>query len=136
MGMVSPAGHAGSGRVTTGSGAREGTRADARSDGPAEAGERPAATSPAVGIFRPQHGITGSEVRAGDRLGAVDMLGVPQEIVAPVDGVVGDILAEPGDGVEYGQPLFAIEPRALVPAGQAIPVDAEAQVAAPAGERF
>ncbi len=48
-------------------------------------------------------------VRAGDRIGTVDMLGVPQEVVAPADGVVGASLVEPGDAVEYGQGLVVIE---------------------------
>ena len=68
---------------------------------------RNVATSPAVGIFQPRKDLTaGSRVRAGDPLGAVDMLGVAQEVVAPIDGVVGTSLVEPGDAVEYGQELI------------------------------
>jgi pyruvate/2-oxoglutarate dehydrogenase complex dihydrolipoamide acyltransferase (E2) component len=37
------------------------------------------------------------------------MLGIPQEVVAPADGVVGASLVEPGDAVEYGQELIVIE---------------------------
>ena len=37
------------------------------------------------------------------------MLGVPQEVVAPADGLVGASLVEPGDAVEYGQGLVVIE---------------------------
>ena len=71
---------------------------------------RNVATSPAVGIFQPRKDLTaGSRVLAGDRLGAVDMLGVAQEVVAPIDGVVGTSLVEPGDAVEYGQELIMIE---------------------------
>ncbi|HEX7347007.1 MAG TPA: hypothetical protein VF253_09455 [Candidatus Limnocylindrales bacterium] len=71
---------------------------------------RSVATSPAVGIFQPRKDLTaGSRVRAGDRLGAVDMLGVAQEVVAPIDGVVGTSLVEAGDAVEYGQDLITIE---------------------------
>jgi biotin carboxyl carrier protein len=73
-------------------------------DGPA------VATSPAVGIYRPNPDMTaGRRVRAGDRLGAVDMLGVPQPVVAPVDGIVGEQLVDGGDAVEYGQELIVIE---------------------------
>ena len=32
-----------------------------------------------------------------------------QEVVAPMDGVVGASLAESGDAVEYGQELVVIE---------------------------
>jgi pyruvate/2-oxoglutarate dehydrogenase complex dihydrolipoamide acyltransferase (E2) component len=37
------------------------------------------------------------------------MLGVPQEVVAPTDGLIGASLVEPGDAVEYGQELVVIE---------------------------
>ena len=71
---------------------------------------RSIATSPAVGVYQPRKDLTvGSRVRAGDPLGAVDMLGVAQEVVAPIDGVVGQSLVEPGDAVEYGQELIVIE---------------------------
>jgi biotin carboxyl carrier protein len=71
---------------------------------------RSVATSPAVGIFQPRKDLTaGARVRAGDRLGAVDMLGVAQEVVAPMDGVVGTSLVEAGEAVEYGQDLITIE---------------------------
>ena len=76
----------------------------ARSEG------RSVATSPAVGIFRPRTDLSaGARVRAGDRLGAVDILGVAQEVLAPVDGIVGARLVEPGEAVEYGQELVVIE---------------------------
>jgi biotin carboxyl carrier protein len=78
--------------------------ASARSD------SRSVATSPAVGIYQPRKDLSvGSRVRAGDRLGAVDMLGVAQEVVAPIDGVVGTSLVEPGEAVEYGQELVVVE---------------------------
>jgi biotin carboxyl carrier protein len=68
------------------------------------------ATSPAVGVYQPRKDLmVGSRVRAGDRIGAVDMLGVAQEVVAPMDGVVGQSLVEPGDAVEYGQELVVID---------------------------
>jgi acetyl-CoA carboxylase biotin carboxyl carrier protein len=71
---------------------------------------RKAATSPAVGIFHPRSEISsGSRVRAGDRIASVDVLGIPQEVVAPVNGIVGASLVENGDAVEYGQELVWIE---------------------------
>jgi biotin carboxyl carrier protein len=79
-------------------------------DGGAPAEPRAVATSPAVGIYHPRPDArAGTRVRAGDRLGTVDMLGVPQEVVAPVDGLVGASLVESGDAVEYGQDLVVIE---------------------------
>ncbi len=48
-------------------------------------------------------------MRSGDRLGYVDVLGVRQEVVSPVDGIVGASLVEGGDAVEYGQELVRLE---------------------------
>ena len=71
---------------------------------------RAVATSPAVGIYRPRADLAvGARVRAGDRVGAVDILGVAQEVVAPVDGILGSSLVESGDAVEYGQEILVIE---------------------------
>jgi biotin carboxyl carrier protein len=68
------------------------------------------ATSPAVGVYQPRPELRlGAKVRSGDRLGAVDMLGIAQEVVAPADGLVGPSLVEPGQAVEYGQELVVIE---------------------------
>jgi biotin carboxyl carrier protein len=71
---------------------------------------RVVATSPAVGTFQTRPEVrSGSRVRAGDRLAIVDLLGVPQDVVAPGDGVVVETLVDNGDGVEYGQDLVVIE---------------------------
>ena len=68
--------------------------------------QRSVAVSPAVGFYRPRAGLTpGAKVRAGDRLGVVDVLGVRQDVVAPIDGLLGAALVEPGDPVEYGQEI-------------------------------
>lgn len=71
---------------------------------------RSVATSPAVGIYRQRPDLgAGERVREGDRLGVVDMLGVPQEVVSPATGLVGTSLVQSGDAVEYGQELLIIE---------------------------
>ncbi len=76
---------------------------------------RAIATSPAVGFFRPLAGISsGARIRAGDRVGVVDVLGVGHEVLAPVDGRVGATLVEAGEPVEYGQEVVEIE---LLPNG-------------------
>ena len=99
----SPVGIAGG--STNGSG-----RGERGSDGRRGDAHRAIATSPAVGVFQPRPEVhSGLRVRAGDRLGSVDMLGVPLEVVAPADGIVGATLAEPGEAVEYGQELFVVE---------------------------
>jgi acetyl-CoA carboxylase biotin carboxyl carrier protein len=96
--------------------------------------EVPVATAPAVGIFRPRAGINGTRVRSGDRLGAVEMLGIPQEILAPIDGIVGGMLAEPGEGVEYGQPLIEMRPVGAPTAATSAPTAATSAPAAAALE--
>jgi biotin carboxyl carrier protein len=69
------------------------------------------ATSPGVGYYATRDGIaTGSQVRSGDVLAHVDVLGVRQEVVAPGDGIVARLLAEAGEAVEYGQDLVRLEP--------------------------
>jgi len=76
--------------------------------GPDDKG-RIVATSPAVGYFGSRDGFgAGRSVRAGDVVGYVDCLGVRYEVVAPVDGVLGRTIAQPGEAVEYGQPLVHI----------------------------
>jgi biotin carboxyl carrier protein len=71
---------------------------------------RRTALSPAVGYFTPRGGLsTGLAVRSGDALGSVDVLGVPQSVLAPVDGVVGRVLVTSGEAVEYGQELVRID---------------------------
>jgi biotin carboxyl carrier protein len=77
---------------------------------PASDPHRVVATSPAVGVFQPRADMKpGTRVRHGERLGAVDMLGVPQEVVAPADGILGASLVDAGQAVEYGQDLIVIE---------------------------
>lgn len=69
------------------------------------------ATSPAVGyaVPRPELAV-GARVAQGDVLGWIDVLGVRQEVVAPVDGLVGRWMVGPGDPVEYGQGLAQLVP--------------------------
>ena len=71
---------------------------------------RVAAKSPAVGIYNPRKDLAvGMRVRSGDRIGQVNVLGVNQDVVSPVDGIIGSSLAEAGEAVEYGQELVRIE---------------------------
>lgn len=60
---------------------------------------------PDGGVARP-----GLRVRAGRVLGTIDSLNVPIPVTAPVAGRVVEVLVEDGQPVEYGQPLFLIEP--------------------------
>jgi len=113
-GRAAPEGHRAPRAGATG--ATAGTGAASASSNGSGGDERPAdksrtvATSPAVGIFTPgQRAVSGTRVRSGDSLGAVNVLGVPQDVLAPVDGIVGATLVEGGTAVEYGQELIRIE---------------------------
>ena len=78
------------------------------------------AMSPAVGIYNPRRDLAvGMRVRAGDKIGTVDVLGVQQDVVSPVDGIIGSSLAEAGEAVEYGQELVRIEPPEQAPTSEA-----------------
>ena len=89
-----------------------GSMADAGDVGSAFSGS--VARSPAVGYFSPARDLAiGRSVGVGDLLGSIDVLGISQEVVAPSDGIVGRILAEDGQAVEYGQALADIDPLEL-----------------------
>lgn len=67
-------------------------------------------TSPGVGYFVARDGVVvGFKVSSGDLLGHVDVLGVRQEIVAPIEGVVSAVEVEGGQAIEYGQPIARVE---------------------------
>jgi len=93
---------------------------------PAAAAPEPAAARPepavasVVGIFKPVAEV-GARVRAGDRVAVVDLLGIPQDVVAPIDGTVVEIFPQAGDGVEYGEEVLLVEADAApdpTPAGE------------------
>ena len=98
---------------------------------PAEAGEEvqtPAeetvqrampVVSPVVGIFHnggmldPREMVReGDRVEEGQLIAAIEAMKVPNELRAPVGGVVSRLLVEDGAAVEYGQTLLLIEPEA------------------------
>ena len=109
----------GPGRSTDASAARLDPALGAVTDGPdpyrpaATDGPDPyraAATSPAVGYYQPRSDVRpGSRVRHGDPIASIDVLGIPQEVVSPADGIVGASMVQPGDTVEYGQQLLWVE---------------------------
>ncbi|CAN5780055.1 hypothetical protein BH24CHL8_BH24CHL8_04440 [soil metagenome] len=83
-----------------------------RDGGGARADRLPVA-SPAVGYFQPVEGLeVGRSFRTGDVLGHIDVLGIRHDVVAPADGVLGRVHAEPGEAVEYGQEIARVD---LVP---------------------
>jgi len=72
--------------------------------------------SPMVGTFyrapspdAPSYVEVGDEVRVGQTLCILEAMKLMNELESEVSGTVRKILAENGDPVEYGQPLFEIE---------------------------
>ncbi|MCX5785020.1 MAG: hypothetical protein NTX59_04980 [Elusimicrobia bacterium] len=74
-------------------------------------------SSPSIGIFRfagPGKTNTlkeGSSVKKGQELGVVEVGKDHKPVSAPSDGFLKIVSVEEGKPVEYGQPLFFIEPR-------------------------
>ncbi len=76
-----------------------------------------AVCSPIVGVFyrapspdTAPYVETGSVVRKGQSLCIVEAMKLMNEIESDVDGKVAEIYVEDGARVEYGTPLFRIEP--------------------------
>ena len=93
-----------------GTGTVPGSQGSATEPASAVGPSRLVATSPAVGYFRPRNDLrAGTKVRAGDRIGSVDVLGIGQDLVAPEDGLIGATLVAPGEPVEYGQAIIVLE---------------------------
>jgi len=74
-------------------------------------------TSPMVGTFyRSPNPESPPFVKVGDKVGPdtvvciIEAMKVMNEIKAEASGVIKQVMLESGDSVEYGQPLFKIEP--------------------------
>jgi acetyl-CoA carboxylase biotin carboxyl carrier protein len=52
----------------------------------------------------------GSEVKVGDTLCIIEAMKLMNEIEADCAGTIKSVLVENGSPVEFGQPLFVIEP--------------------------
>jgi len=73
--------------------------------------------SPVVGVFH-NGGMTnpretvkeGDRVEKGRLLAAIEAMKVPNELRAPVSGLISRLLVQDGAAVEYGQTLFLIQP--------------------------
>lgn len=80
--------------------------------GEAKAPEHQRVHSSGVGIFSSAKAwAAGDAVTKGTVLGSVQSLGAMTDVVAPIDGVLHEVLVAGGAPVEYGQPLFAIAKR-------------------------
>jgi len=89
---------------------RDEARPELRADDPYTIGDPPrsVATSPTVGVFRPEVAV-GTHVQAGDRVGVVDLLGIPQHVPSPIDGTLVEVFPAAGEAVEYGEAIAAVE---------------------------
>lgn len=74
-------------------------------------------TSPIVGTFyrapnpdAPPFVEVNDEVRVGQTVCIVEAMKLMNEVKSEYNGIIRDILVENGEPVEYGQPLFLIEP--------------------------
>lgn len=74
-------------------------------------------TSPIVGTFyrspspdAPPFVEVGTKVKKGQVLCIIEAMKLMNEIESEIDGVVVRILVENGQPVEYGEPLFLLEP--------------------------
>ena len=72
--------------------------------------------SPLVGTFysspspdEPPFVLVGQQVKEGDTLCIIEAMKIMNEIESEFDGTITKVLAENGQAVEYGQPLFIIE---------------------------
>lgn len=82
---------------------------------PQETGQ--SVTSPMVGTFYSAPSPTakpfvsiGQKINQGDTVGIIEAMKIMNQIEADVGGKLVRILVENGEPVEYGQPLFVIDP--------------------------
>jgi biotin carboxyl carrier protein len=68
--------------------------------------------SPVVGYFRERsHPLEpGLEVEAGQVVAEVVAVGLSNDVVSPVQGVVDSVEVRPGDPLEYGQVIATVRP--------------------------
>lgn len=79
-------------------------------DRQADAGAGAALTlSPMPGLVKSVHVAAGQPVKAGDRLAVLEAMKMEHSLTAARDGVVAEVLAQPGDQVEAGAPLIRLE---------------------------
>jgi len=69
-------------------------------------------SAPMVGIFHVHDGVArvGATVSEGQVVGAIESMKLDNDIKSEVSGVIKEVMVEDGMPVEYGQPLFRLEP--------------------------
>ncbi len=67
--------------------------------------------APMVGILHRIDGVgVGATVTAGQPVCAIESMKLMNDIISEHEGVIAEILVDDGVPVEYGQPLFRLEP--------------------------
>jgi acetyl-CoA carboxylase biotin carboxyl carrier protein len=72
-----------------------------------------------VGVFHhlePPVAI-GQSVHAGETVGVIESMRLPNDVRAESDGLIADVLIEEGTPVEFDQPLFVLSPAPSSEAG-------------------
>ncbi len=90
---------------------------EAAPDAAPEASNLVEITSPMVGTFyrapspdAPAYVQVGSRVGTGDTLCIIEAMKLMNELEAEMSGTIAEVLVDNAEPVEYGQPLFRIEP--------------------------
>ena len=90
--------------------ARRGELFSAPVNEPAEAAALEQIKSDRVGVLHDVKDLrAGSKVKSGKTVAKIYAIGLDNEIKAPRDCVIREILVQENDLIEYGQPLFTIE---------------------------
>ncbi|HEY4190312.1 MAG TPA: hypothetical protein VGM28_07820 [Candidatus Limnocylindrales bacterium] len=112
-----------------------GPAAQAAGGGEAASGspDRTMVLSPAVGVFQPGAKV-GTQVRAGDRIAVVDLLGIAQDVTSPIDGTLVEVFPQAGEAVEYAEEVAAVASGVTVEADGPPEGGEPAADAAPAGD--
>lgn len=83
---------------------------------PEQAPKKTAVPSPMVGRFRrsleekrPPVVVEGDTIEPGQKLGIVEAMNIPKDIISQVHGIIVKVIVEDGSPVEYGQPIFEVE---------------------------
>jgi len=67
---------------------------------------------------RPPLVVEGTVVSAGQPVGSVEAMKIMKDVLSPLDCRIVKALVDNGHAVEYGQPLFAVEPLSAAHAGE------------------
>lgn len=68
--------------------------------------------APMVGIFHVVDGIAkvGATISEGQVVGSIESMKLANDVTSTIAGTVLEVLVEDGMPIEYGQPLFRVEP--------------------------